>query len=546
MVLNIASCTKAALVAATLSSPRVLRAQYIDLQLGTSPASVVVPNGKLTIPVVVNLSAAGAANIASLASGMTWGPSRLTLDSLRVIAPGWSLSGGVPASGAVTFSTASSLPLPGTGTLANAYFTAGGGAGGTRISIAPTAAQNQSGASVLSLLRSRRLDACVANSGKGGDVSVDNVVNIVDGQQLARYAVGLSVGDVPSVAARGDVDANASINIIDAQQIARYAVGLSVSAPAAARINVELFVPPSAGSVTVSPSSAQTLTAGSILQISATPLASGGADLTGCATIAWSSSNTSVATVSPSGLVTAVASGAATITAASATNPGASATVSVTVPSAATVLFSEGFEQTNLAATGWYDNTTAVLSTTEKFAGNSSAQFRFLAGATTPTSGNSMRHKFAPTSSVYISYQVKYTANWGGSGQAYHPHEFYLMSTMDANDWVGPSSSWLTAYLEHNYENGLRPIMAIQDNQAINTSMGTPSINLNLTPLTENRSVSGCNGMLESGMLRECFAVAGETPPWYNLKQIRGPVAIQPNPGQTTRATGIWSKRTFR
>ena len=538
MMFNITSCTTAALVAAALLSPRGLAAQNIDLQLGASHTAMVVPNGKLTVPVVVNLAAAGAANITSLSSGMAWGGSKLTLDSLRVVSPGWSMTGGVPATGAVTFSTASSTPFAGTGTLANAYFTAAATPGGTRISISPSAAQNQSGTSILSLLRSRNLDACVAVSGKGGDVSVDNVVNIVDSQQLARYAVGLSVANTPSLTARGDVDANAAINIVDAQQVARFAVGLSVAPVAAGRINVELFAPPAVGSMTVSPSGAQTLAAGSSLQITATPL-SGGNDLSGCAAITWSTSNASVATVSASGLVTAVASGTAVITAGSATSPGATATISVTVPSAAAVLFSEDFESANLAPHGWYDNTTAVLSTAEKYAGNSSAQFRYLAGATTPTSGNSMRHKFTPTSSLYISYYAKFSANWVGSGQAYHPHEFYAMTTMDEHDYMGPSHSWLTVYLEHNYQNGLKPMMGMQDNLAINTTLGTPSVNLNLTQITENRSVSGCNGIVETGMIRDCFSIPGETPPWYNGKHILGPVAMQPNPGANYK--GNWN-----
>jgi hypothetical protein len=41
-------------------------------------------------------------------------------------------------------------------------------------------------------------------------------------------------------------------------------------------------------------------------------------------------------------------------------------------------------------------------------------------------------------------------------------------------------------------------------------------------------------------MFRECFAFPGETPPWYNAKQIRGPVAIQPNPGPNYK--GNWNQ----
>jgi uncharacterized protein YjdB len=79
-------------------------------------------------------------------------------------------------------------------------------------------------------------------------------------------------------------------------------------------------------SVTVAPASA-TVSVGSTQQLTATTRDAGGNVLTGRA-VTWSSSNTSVATVSASGLVTAQAGGTATIT---ATSEGKSGTASITV-----------------------------------------------------------------------------------------------------------------------------------------------------------------------------------------------------------------------
>jgi hypothetical protein len=195
-------------------------------------------------------------------------------------------------------------------------------------------------------------------------------------------------------------------------------------------------------------------------------------------------------------------------------------------PPQGTLLFAEDFEDTNLASRGWYDNTTVLLSTTEHVPGsNSSAQYRFFAGATQPTIGGTQRHKFTPTSSFYVSYYVKYSSNWVGSNKAYHPHEFLALSTLDG-DYDGPSENFLTVYVEQHYLNGGRPRLAMQDSRSINASAG--ALPNNLVAVTENRSTGGCNGVVESNLYSECY---NDGSSWYNSKQITGPVVFQPNPG---------------
>jgi uncharacterized protein YjdB len=283
-------------------------------------------------------------------------------------------------------------------------------------------------------------------------------------------------------------------------------------------------VSPVVTTVTVAPTSASIVT-GATTTLLATVKDQNGNVMTG-QTVTWSTNNAAAATVNSSGVVTGVAAGSATITATSSGKAGTSS-ITVTAPSGGgTILFQENFEDANLASRGWYDNTGAVLSITEHIAGsNSSAQYRFLAGATTPTSGSAQRHKFTPTSSFYVSYYVKYSTNWVGSNQTYHPHEFYAMSNLDG-DWDGPSNAYMTIYLEQNYQNGGKPAMYIQDNKSINTTSG--SLPNNLVGVTENRSTSGCNGISESAWsVVSCF----NAPPWYNAKGMIGPVVFQPNPG---------------
>lgn len=286
--------------------------------------------------------------------------------------------------------------------------------------------------------------------------------------------------------------------------------------------------------VTVSPPSASVV-AGNTVTLSASVKDQQGNVMTGQA-VNWSSNNTAAATVNSSGVVTGVAAGSATIT---ATSSGKSGTSAITVtappppppPGTGTLLFQENFEDANLASRGWYDNTSAVLSTTEHISGSTaSAQYRFLQGATIPTSGNAQRHKFTPTSSVYISFYVKYSANWVGSQQAYHPHEFYFMSTLDG-DYDGPAFANLTLYLEHNYQNGGKPVMMMQDNKVINTSMG--ALPNNLVGVTENRSTSGCNGLAEANLdITSCY----NAPPWANAKGLMGPVTFKPTAGAGYKA----------
>jgi len=376
---------------------------------------------------------------------------------------------------------------------------------------------------------------CVAVPGKWGDVTGDGRVNIIDAQRVSRFAAGLSVGGAPRMATNGDVNGDGAVDVIDAQLIARFTVALS-----AARVGTDVFTPPVVTSLGLTPATPQSLGVGETLQLTASPRDASNADVTGCAAVSWSSSNTGVATVSASGLVVANGAGSATITARSAANAAVFSSMLVNVAGPAQtpiVFFTESFDAPGLAARGWYDNTNVPLSLTEKHAGASAAEYRFVAGARTPVSGGSIRRKFTPSNSVYISYWVKYSDNWVGSTWAYHPHEFHVMSDADP-DYAGPGNAQLTLYVEHSYQNGNRPRLGMQDNKAINLSYGTPPINL--TAITENRSVSGCNGVVESGIFTECFPFPNETPPWYNSKQILGPVVMQPTPGPGYK--GNWNR----
>jgi hypothetical protein len=181
------------------------------------------------------------------------------------------------------------------------------------------------------------------------------------------------------------------------------------------------------------------------------------------------------------------------------------------------ILFKEDFDDADLESKGWYDNTDIQLSSDEHISGStSSAEFQFIQGDTKPLSGSAMRRKFTDTDEVYVSYFVKYSSNWEGSNKPYHPHEFYLLTNVDG-DWTGPASTHLTAYIEQN--EGV-PLLSIQDAQNIDES----KIGVDLTHVTENRAVAGCNG---NG---DCYQAGSSHNNGIQWKA--GNLYFQDNPGQ--------------
>src|SRR5262249_16483834 len=152
----------------------------------------------------------------------------------------------------------------------------------------------------------------------------------------------------------------------------------------------------------------------------------------------------------------------------------------------------------NVASRGWYDNTSVALSSAQHAPGSTnSLEYTFNQGATNPTAGSTLRHKFTASDSVYLSYWVKYSTNWVGSQKPYHPHEFYLLTNMDG-DWPGLSFDYLTTYIE---QNGGTPLIGIQDGSNVDQS----KIGVNLVGVTENRGVAGCNGSSD-GYPDNCYS----------------------------------------
>ncbi len=309
-----------------------------------------------------------------------------------------------------------------------------------------------------------------------------------------------------SAAAVATVNGNGLVTAVVAGSATITATSEGKSGTAA--VTVTTPAPAPVASVTVSPATLS-LQVGGTQQLTATLRDASGNLLTG-RVVTWASSNAPVGTVTGSGLVDALVAGGLTVTA----------------PSGGTVLLQDDFECTGFGARGWYDfASTPTLTDTTHIAGSTHAlEVRFAAGATN-ASWVLARRLFAPSPTVYVSYWVRYSANWVGSQQLYHPHEFEILSDLDA-DYTALANSWMEAYIEQNYQNGGIPRLSIQDSRAINTSYGAPPINL--IGITENRSIGGCNGLSETYVVASCFSF----PPWYNDKEISAPqVWFKPAPG---------------
>ncbi|MCX7737162.1 MAG: hypothetical protein N2319_10670 [Candidatus Kapabacteria bacterium] len=161
------------------------------------------------------------------------------------------------------------------------------------------------------------------------------------------------------------------------------------------------------------------------------------------------------------------------------------------------ILFIETFEDNNFASRGWYDHLRGKITSDEHIEGsNYSLELKFIKGETTPEGGTPGRVLFEETDEVCISYYVKYSKNFIGSGKSYHPHEFHFITNKDSK-WVGPAFTHLTTYIEQN--NGY-PLLAIQDGENIDQSR----VGQNLVGITENRSVAGCNGSSD-GYPDDCY-----------------------------------------
>ena len=172
----------------------------------------------------------------------------------------------------------------------------------------------------------------------------------------------------------------------------------------------------------------------------------------------------------------------------------------------AEILFQEDFEDTNFASRGWYDHLRGTVTTAEHVKGSTAAfECTYLQGQTSCEHGAPGRRLFEASDTVYLSYWVKYSSNFIGSGKAYHPHEFHFLTNKDGI-YVGPANSHLSTYTE---QVGGRPMLAIQDSRNVNTGcivhQNDPVGKCDGYAYGEQRSVASCNGIVGYLDSRTCY-----------------------------------------
>ena len=187
------------------------------------------------------------------------------------------------------------------------------------------------------------------------------------------------------------------------------------------------------------------------------------------------------------------------------------------------ILFQEDFEDTLFELRGWYDHLSGTITTAEHIEGSTACfECKFLQGESGCEGGTPGRHLFDETDEVYLSYHVKYSANYTGSNKPYHPHEFHFITT-ENGIYVGPAWTHLTTYIEQNEG---EPLLAIQDGENIDES----NIGVDLTGITEERAVAGCNGDSDGYGDGDCYSCGAVH---CNGKQWRaGSIYFQDEPGQ--------------
>ena len=201
--------------------------------------------------------------------------------------------------------------------------------------------------------------------------------------------------------------------------------------------------------------------------------------------------------------------------------------------STAAVLFHESFEDTNFTSRGWYD-VTGGATTGDHVDGVSAFDCRFLQGGNGCANGGPGRHLFDVTDTVYLSYYVKYSSNYVGSGLGYHPHELYLLTNKD-DAWIGPAGTHLTMYVERNYQH---PRLAMQDMLNVDTHCirrndgswsGVSGCSASY-PFTESRSVASCNGIAGDSGIGDCFQ--WDATNWYSARLWDATINCFSNSGQ--------------
>lgn len=186
------------------------------------------------------------------------------------------------------------------------------------------------------------------------------------------------------------------------------------------------------------------------------------------------------------------------------------------------ILFHESFDDDRFESRGWYDSSSPVrLSRPADAPAGAVLECRLPRGATGCADGRPGRVRFDPQESLYLSYWVKYSEDWTGSGRPYHPHEFYFMTDRD-DRYVGPAYTYFTLYVE---QVDLRPRIAFQDARMVDgrcvllnddSVRGCGGRGVDGFHFGLDRSAAACNGVAGPVQGRDCYPLGDDR--WYSMR----------------------------
>lgn len=110
------------------------------------------------------------------------------------------------------------------------------------------------------------------------------------------------------------------------------------------------------------------------------------------------------------------------------------------------ILFSESFEDDDLAERGWYDGTSFRIAG-DAAAGTGCIEYEWPDRQSGVKGSSPVRRLFGPTDEVSIRFYLKLSEGWAWSGQNFHPHLTHFLTTENSK-WHGPAASHLTLYIE--------------------------------------------------------------------------------------------------
>ena len=229
-LVSVTSLTAVAL-AAVVAPAAELDAQQIVVRAGDGGTLTLQGGDTTDVPIHVDMSQAAGQDLASLTFELSWDPSVFRYSTNTPGSFGSVVVNDADtANGRLTVSVFSATGTTTSFVTIDVELVMGAIAPPSKIVPTVTAAGDEQGNDIRALVSVDDLDlTCAGAAGLWGDVTGDGVVNILDAQQVTRYAVGLPVPNTQRVVDFGDVTADGSIDIIDAQQIARFSIGLSAA-----------------------------------------------------------------------------------------------------------------------------------------------------------------------------------------------------------------------------------------------------------------------------------------------------------------------------